>query len=74
MSVTTDDCSRVQMIKSIVFIGIIVRREGTPGNWAEAPENKGKRGTGRYALRYNSPISYDNHTTPYESAQLSYTL
>lgn len=52
------------MIKSNVLISTIVRREGMPRNWKEAPENKGNTGIIQYALWYSSIMSDDASTAP----------
>ena len=46
---------------------IMIRREGTPRNWSEAPGKQGEMVITLYALWCNSPMSYDNYTAPYDS-------
>jgi len=49
--VETGEYSGVWKIKKIVYTSIVVwREEGTPGNWAEAQEIKGKMGIIQHAL------------------------
>ena len=58
----------------MALISVIVRREGTPGNWANAPENKREMFIIQYDLWYNSPMSYDNYTTLLGVCQPNYKI